>query len=69
MASLCVGNWAGGLLADRCPQRRILARIVLLSALGTGLLAGAGNPVLTFLVGLELNLYVTAVLAALMILF
>ena len=67
MASLCAGNWAGGLLADRCPQRRILARIVLLSALGTGLLAGAGNPVLTFLVGLELNLYVTAVLAALVI--
>ena len=67
MASLCAGNWAGGLLADRRPERRTLARIVLLSALGTGLLAGAGNPVLLFLVGLELNLYATSVLAALVI--
>ena len=24
MASLCAGNWAGGLLADRCPERRQL---------------------------------------------
>ena len=67
MASLCAGNWAGGLLADRRPDRRVLARIVLLSAVCTGCLAWAGNAVLSFLGGLNLNLYLAVVLAALLI--
>ena len=67
MASLCVGNWAGGFLADRRPERRVLARIVLLAALCTGVLAGSGNAVLTFLGGLNLNLYLASVAAALLI--
>ncbi|WP_299302387.1 fused MFS/spermidine synthase, partial [uncultured Fretibacterium sp.] len=67
MASLCAGNWAGGLLADRRPERRVLARIVLLSAVCTGCLAWAGNAVLSFLGGLNLNLYLAVVLAALLI--
>lgn len=67
MASLCAGNWAGGVLADRHPERRILARIVLLSAVCTGILAGSGNAVLAFLAGLDLNLYLASVTAALVI--
>ena len=67
MASLCAGNWAGGLLADRRPERRVLARIVFLSAVCTGCLAWAGNAVLSFLSGLDLNLYLASVLAALLI--
>ena len=67
MASLCAGNWAGGLLADRRPERRVLAKIILLSAACTGCLAWAGNAVLSFLGGLNLNLYLASVLAALLI--
>ena len=67
MASLCAGNWAGGLLADRRPERRVLARIVFLSAVCTGCLAWAGNAVLSFLGRLNLNLYLAVVLAALLI--
>ena len=67
MASLCAGNWAGGVLADRFPERRVLARIVLLSAVCTGVLAGSGNAVLSFLSGLDLNLYLSSVVAALSI--
>lgn len=67
MASLCAGNWMGGILADRHPHRRVLARIVLASAVSTGALAGAGNAVLSFLSGLDLNLYLASVAAALSI--
>ena len=43
------------------------AWIVLLSAVCTGCLAWAGNAVLSFLGGLNLNLYLAVVLAALLI--
>ena len=54
-------------MADRRLERRVLARIVLLSAVCTGCLAWAGNAVLSFLGGLNLNLYLVVVLAALLI--
>ena len=63
MTSLCLGNWLRGNMADRRPEGRIL----LLAALVTGLTAFAGNAVLTLLAELPLNLYVTSVLAALII--
>ncbi|NLL37207.1 MAG: fused MFS/spermidine synthase [Fretibacterium sp.] len=64
MASLCLGNWLGGRAADLCPERKVLARIVLLSALCTGALAFAANPVLRFFSGLGGSFYVATVLAA-----
>ncbi len=49
MASLSAGYWLGGLAADYRPERKVLARIILLAAALTAVAALVANPVLGFL--------------------
>jgi spermidine synthase/MFS family permease len=49
MASLSAGYWLGGVAADKWPEMKILARIVLGAAFFTAVTAFAANPVLTAL--------------------
>ncbi|MDR3230253.1 MAG: fused MFS/spermidine synthase [Synergistaceae bacterium] len=65
MASLSAGYWLGGVAADLRPERKLLARIILLSALFTALMALVANPLLSFLSSAFDSLYVSSVLAAL----
>jgi spermidine synthase len=49
MASLSAGYWLGGAVADRRPEMKVLARIVLGAAVLTGAAALAANPLLAAL--------------------
>ncbi|MDR2175690.1 MAG: fused MFS/spermidine synthase [Synergistaceae bacterium] len=49
MASLSAGYWLGGAAADRWPEMKILARVVLGAAFFTAMTAFAANPILTVL--------------------
>jgi spermidine synthase len=51
LASLSLGAWWGGILADRQPQPRLLGRIVLLSAWATAAIGLSKTWVLEFLLG------------------
>lgn len=68
MAALALGYAWGGRLADRRPDPRLLARVILLAALATALCAGAKEPVLRA-VAAVLPDPRTAVLAAGLVLF
>jgi spermidine synthase len=48
LASLSLGYWWGGRMADRNPSLRILARIIMFSGLCTGLVAVAKSMILDF---------------------
>jgi spermidine synthase len=63
MASLSAGYWLGGIVADRHPETRLLARIVLGAALLTGVAALAANPILDVLSHLP-GLYLAPVAGA-----
>jgi spermidine synthase len=63
MASLSAGYWLGGVAADRRPELKVLARIVLAAALLTGTAALAANPVLGVLSRLP-GLYLAPVAGA-----
>ena len=67
MASLSAGYWLGGVASDRCPDQKVLARIVLLASFLTGLTALFANPVLTFLSGIIGNRFLSPVIAALLL--
>lgn len=67
MTSLCIGNWLGGSIADRRPEGKLLGRILIFAAIIIALTAWACNYILTSLQGMNLNLYMSSVLAALMI--
>ncbi|MDR1732235.1 MAG: fused MFS/spermidine synthase [Synergistaceae bacterium] len=68
MASLSAGYWLGGVAADLRPERKILARIILLAAVFTALTAFMANPLLSFLSGIFVSsLHFSAVLAALIL--
>lgn len=67
MASLCVGYWFGGIVADRRPEVRILARIVLFSSLLTGGMALIANPVLAFLASSITSVPLACILGALIL--
>ena len=66
MASLSAGYWLGGVAADLRPEQKMLARIVLVAAFSTGLLALFANPVLTLLSRIR-SPYVSSILAALLL--
>ncbi|MDR1873942.1 MAG: fused MFS/spermidine synthase, partial [Synergistaceae bacterium] len=67
MASLSAGYWLGGVAADLRPERKLLARVILLAAIFTGLAALVANPVLSSLSSSFDNLYVSSVAAALLL--
>ncbi|MDR0379149.1 MAG: fused MFS/spermidine synthase, partial [Candidatus Accumulibacter sp.] len=63
MASLSAGYWLGGIVADRRPEMKLLAWIVLAAALLTGAAALGANPVLAALSRLP-GLYLAPVAGA-----
>ena len=67
MTSLCIGNWSGGVLADRRPEGKLLGRILLFAAIIIAITAFASNFVLTTLADMNLNLYFASVCSALII--
>ena len=67
MASLCLGNYLGGRLADRRPNRAVLGRILLGAALTIALTGVSSNFLLTFLERARLNIYVSSVVSAILI--
>lgn len=67
LGSLSIGYWWGGKLADRRPEPRLLARLILLAAVATLLLAGLKGVVLAYLQN-KSGLHVST-LAATMVLF
>ena len=64
MTSLCIGNWLGGSLADKRPEGKLLGRILLFAAMIIALTAFASNFILTRLQEINLNLYMSSVIAA-----
>ncbi|MBQ4469664.1 MAG: fused MFS/spermidine synthase, partial [Synergistaceae bacterium] len=67
MTSLCIGNWLGGSMADRTPEGKLLGRILLFAAVIIAITAFASNFILTKLQELELNLYMSSVIASVII--
>lgn len=65
MMSLCLGNWIGGHVADRRPEAKILARVLMAAALVTALTALGANALLAWASGASFSLYAAAVVAAL----
>lgn len=68
LASLSIGYWWGGRLADRRPEPRLLGRIILISALSTGFVVLIKTSVLGFLQTRNCGLH-TAAMSATLILF
>ena len=66
LASLSLGAWWGGILADRRPSARLLGRIVLLAAWATAAIGLSKSWVLPFLQGAG-SLHVTAIVATLVL--
>ena len=64
MTSLCIGNWLGGSLADRRPEGKLLGRILLSAAIIIALTAFASNYILTRLQEVNMNLYMSSVIAS-----
>ncbi len=67
MASLSAGYWLGGVAADMRPEQKVLARIILLASIFTGVLALSANPVLAFLSSSIENIYLSSILAPLIL--
>jgi len=67
MASLSLGYWLGGKAADLRPEQKMLAKIVLLASLFTGIMALLSNPILKFLSRNITNIYLSSVIGALLI--
>lgn len=65
MVSLSLGYWLGGVVSDRKPNPRLLARIIGLAALSTAAVALIANPLLTVISGNIHNVYVGSVIASL----
>lgn len=64
MTSLCIGNWAGGSIADKRPEAKLLGRILIFAAIITAITAFASNYILTAIQELNLNLYISSVYAS-----
>lgn len=64
MTSLCIGNWLGGSVADKRPDAKLPARILMFSAVIIASTAFASNYILTQLQEMRLNLYVSSVYAS-----
>ena len=67
LASLSLGYWWGGRLADRRPEARLLGRIILLAALATAAIAATKSLVLGFLQSQGAGLHTAAVWATLLL--
>ena len=64
MASLSLGYWLGGVVSDKRPYPKLLARIIGLAALSTALMALIANPLLSALSRSVPNVYVGSVIAS-----
>jgi spermidine synthase len=64
MASLTLGYWLGGAVADRKPEMSLLSSVILAAGIATALVALAANPVLETLSSNVRNIYVASVLAS-----
>lgn len=64
MASLSLGYWLGGVISDKKPYPKVLARIIGLAALSTALMALIANPLLATLARNISNVYVGSVIAS-----
>ncbi|MDR0764623.1 MAG: fused MFS/spermidine synthase [Synergistaceae bacterium] len=64
MASLTLGYWLGGAVADRRPEIKILYYIILAAALVTAVVGAAAAPVLESLSAGVRNVYIAAVMAS-----
>ena len=69
MASLCIGYWLGGVVADKHPKPQYLACIILAAAASTALMGLFANAVLGFLSSSFTSLYASSVLAAFLLFF
>ena len=67
LASLSIGYWWGGRLADRRPEARLLGRIILLSAFATAFMALIKTFVLGFLQAQSGGLHTAAMSATLLL--
>jgi spermidine synthase len=67
LASLSIGYWWGGRLADRRPEARLLGRIIFLSAFATALMALIKTSVLGFLQAQGGGLHTAAMSATLLL--
>ncbi len=67
MTSLALGNWLGGVVADKRPDGRLLGRILFFAAIFIALTAFFSNYILTSLGELNLNLYISSVISTLII--
>jgi spermidine synthase len=67
LASLSLGYWWGGRLADRRPEARLLGRIILLAALATAAIAATKSFVLGFLQSQGAGLNMAAVWSTLLL--
>ncbi|MGL6226209.1 MAG: fused MFS/spermidine synthase [Thermoguttaceae bacterium] len=64
LASLSVGYWFGGIIADHCPKPELLARIVFAAAIVVAVIGGGYTFILDPLSSGNINLYLAAVLAS-----
>lgn len=69
MASLTLGYWLGGVVSDRFPCPKLLARIIGGASLSTALMAFAANPLLKAITWNIPNVYAGSVIAALSLFF
>jgi spermidine synthase len=69
MASLSAGYWLGGLVADKRPEIKILARVILCASFFTALTAVIANPLLTalFRSSARTGLYLSSAMGALLL--
>ncbi len=67
LASLSLGYWWGGRLADRRPEARLLGRIILMAALATAAIAATKSFVLAILQSQDAGLHASAVWATLLL--
>ena len=64
MASLCAGSWLGGVWADRRPDSRTLGNILLSASVVTAVTSYAGNFLMSWIYGLNMNVYLGSVVIA-----
>ena len=67
LACLSVGYWLGGKLADITPETKSLSKIILASSVSIAILALSANPVLNYVSGNIKNLYISSVVAAIIL--
>ncbi|GHS96162.1 hypothetical protein AGMMS50276_14110 [Synergistales bacterium] len=67
MASLSLGYWLGGRMADRRPERKLLARVIFIASVFVCATALLANPILTFFARFPIGLYFSATFGAVLL--